>query len=849
MTFSFQYSDILEIIGALLRVASFVAVAVVIAYLSVILEKKQQAYRSVSKFNEGIVSNANVWLAVLDAGGNILVWNKAAEEISGYSRDEVVGKNTIWKLIYPDTTYRKEIAGTIAHVTREKRFFENFVSVIRTKNGGKKTILWNTRAIPDEKGSLRWYVAIGIDITERKAAEEELRGAYEQLTAQEEELRHQYGELEKGQHALAESEAEYRDILRTAMDGFCIVDKTGAFLDMNDAFCKMLGYSREEMLSLSLRSIEDVESPEDIAYHTKEIIRKGEDRFETRYRCKDGRIMDAEVSVVFSGSQSGHFIAFHRDITERKKIEDYITKLSALKVQLLDHRSLDSKLRLITDCVVTIFGADFARIWIIKEGDLCEKGCIHAGVTEGPHVCRSRTSCLHLIASSGRYTHIDGDHRRVPLGSYKIGRVATGDDPGFITNDVVNDARIHDPAWARSLGLVAFAGFKLMSAENRPIGVIALFRKRAIGTHEKKLIEDLANTTAQVIQTGRIEDALRENEERYRTLFEGAAEGILVADAMTAKFLYANSAICRMLGYSESELTSMSLAQLHPDGDLDYVTKEFKALAIGIKTSSTGIPCMRKDKTIVYMDILTSRLSIDGKRCIVGFFTDITERRRAEVALDQTTKKLSMLNSITFADIQNEIFSLRGYLELGKTVPMDEKLRGYLDKQIRIVNTISESLKFANSYQGLGSKPPAWQNVMQSFLMGISHVDVSSLSRRLDVEGLEIYADLLLENVFFTLVENVVIHGTTATEIRLFYQKHADGLTLVFENDGVGISQDMKEKIFERRFEEKKGLGLFLAREILGITGMTIKETGESGKGARFEIIVPEGAYRFADKP
>ena len=90
------------------------------------------------------------------------------------------------------------------------------------------------------------------------------------------------------------------------------------------------------------------------------------------------------------------------------------------------------------------------------------------------------------------------------------------------------------------------------------------------------------------------------------------------------------------------------------------------------------------------------------------------------------------------------------------------------------------------------------------------------------------------------------MHGKTATGIRLYYQKSADGLTLIFENDGTGIPKDMKEKIFDRRYEEKKGLGLFLAREILGITGITIKETGEAGKGARFEITVPEGTYRFA---
>ena len=105
--------------------------------------------------------------------------------------------------------------------------------------------------------------------------------------------------------------------------------------------------------------------------------------------------------------------------------------------------------------------------------------------------------------------------------------------------------------------------------------------------------------------------------------------------------------------------------------------------------------------------------------------------------------------------------------------------------------------KFASQYQNLGLRPPSWQSVKQAFLCGISHLDLSALSRELDVEGLEIYADPLLEHVFFTLAENVLLHGKTATEIRLFYQKNAGGLTLVFEDNGSTIPEDMKEKIFE----------------------------------------------------
>jgi signal transduction histidine kinase len=258
---------------------------------------------------------------------------------------------------------------------------------------------------------------------------------------------------------------------------------------------------------------------------------------------------------------------------------------------------------------------------------------------------------------------------------------------------------------------------------------------------------------------------------------------------------------------------------------------------------------MRKDGSTFPVIIYTDAIIQDTKPVgIRGVLVDITELKRAEDALNRAARKLNMLNSIAFTDIQNAVFSLSGYFELEKMLPMNEKMCQFIDKQIGIVQTITESLKFVNNYQNLGLQPPAWQSIQQSFLFGISHLDISKLSRKLNVEGLEIYADPLLENVFFTLTENVVLHGKTATEIALFYQETSEGLMLVFEDNGVGISEDMKKKIFNRKYEEKKGMGLFLAREILEITGMTIKESGEPGKGARFEINVPKGAYRFSSE-
>ena len=115
------------------------------------------------------------------------------------------------------------------------------------------------------------------------------------------------------------------------------------------------------------------------------------------------------------------------------------------------------------------------------------------------------------------------------------------------------------------------------------------------------------------------------------------------------------------------------------------------------------------------------------------------------------------------------------------------------------------------------------------------------------MDSLEIFADPLLESVFFILTENVIRHGKTANAITVHFEERPAGLTLFFEDNGSGVPNDLKEKIFDLSYETDKDRGLFLVREILSVTGITISENGEWGKGARFEILVPDGAWRYAE--
>ncbi|MFH0779101.1 MAG: GAF domain-containing sensor histidine kinase, partial [Candidatus Eisenbacteria bacterium] len=215
--------------------------------------------------------------------------------------------------------------------------------------------------------------------------------------------------------------------------------------------------------------------------------------------------------------------------------------VNLLQQSLLAPTPLADKLKSITDSIVRLFDADFCRIWLIRPGDLCEQDCVHAEVKEGPHLCRYRNKCLHLMASSGRYTHTDGKtHRRVPFGCYRIGRVASGEDHKFVTNDASNDPRVHNHEWARELGLVSFVGYQLRVPGGETMGVLALFAKHPILSTEDAILDGLGSAVALVVQRHVAEEALaRQAEElaRANARLESANAELVELDRMKSDFV------------------------------------------------------------------------------------------------------------------------------------------------------------------------------------------------------------------------------------------------------------------------------------------------------------------------
>jgi signal transduction histidine kinase len=225
---------------------------------------------------------------------------------------------------------------------------------------------------------------------------------------------------------------------------------------------------------------------------------------------------------------------------------------------------------------------------------------------------------------------------------------------------------------------------------------------------------------------------------------------------------------------------------------------------------------------------------------------DIIERGKIDKALRQANQKLNILASVTRHDILNKLMALLTFLELSREdVQNDPVILESIEKELDIAEAIRRQIEFTRFYQDIGVKAPEWQDVAAVIRRAADSLKVSGITLDVAIRELMIYADPLIEKVFYNLMENSIRHGEHITTISFSFHESADGAMMIYTDDGVGVAAEDKERIFQRGFGKHTGLGMFLSREILGITGITIKETGEAGKGVRFEITVPKEDYRI----
>ncbi|WP_269850090.1 sensor histidine kinase [Methanosarcina horonobensis] len=245
---------------------------------------------------------------------------------------------------------------------------------------------------------------------------------------------------------------------------------------------------------------------------------------------------------------------------------------------------------------------------------------------------------------------------------------------------------------------------------------------------------------------------------------------------------------------------------------------------------------------------LMTRDDAEGKLVMIH---DITELYLYQEALKQANKKINLMSNITRHDILNQVNVLSGYTELiSETLPPDVKGDPRISKYLRNLNkgieTIHSQIIFTKDYQELGVVSPTWQSICSIAKEAAFAFSGQGIKFSIEDNSLEIYADPLLKKAFYNLFDNARTHGEHVSEINVSSRIAGENVIIEVKDNGIGVSPVMKELIFEKSVGRNTGLGLFLVRGIISITGMEIIETGVEGEGAKFEIKVPPGNWRIA---
>ena len=435
------------------------------------------------------------------------------------------------------------------------------------------------------------------------------------------------------EEALRKSEEKYRTLYESSVDGIISTDMKGQILDANQAYLDMLGYSKDELRRLTHQQLTPLKWHECEADIVKnQILARGySDEYEKEYIRKDGTAFPISIRVWLVKNEQGPPVEMWgivRDITAHKRAEEEL-------------RRSEERYRAFTVATAQV-------VWITNAGGEV--------VVDLPS-WRELTGQSEEAIKGWRWIeaiHPD-DRERVAQVWAKAVEAKGPYESEFRVRKYDGSYRLF---FARGIPVLEADG-----SIREWVGTCTDIteRKRAeaeLKKHREHLGELVEERTAKLKRTNEALEAeiterkqgaaaLRESEAKYHALFQASADGILVADLETRMFSYANPAACRLLGYSEAELTTMGVADIHSKDDLPWVVAEFEAQARGDKTLAAGLPFLRKDGAIVYADVSAVGMSVDGRVCIAGFLRDITERKRAEEALRQSEAYLAESQRLT----------------------------------------------------------------------------------------------------------------------------------------------------------------------------------------------------------
>ena len=366
-------------------------------------------------------------------------------------------------------------------------------------------------------------------------------------------------------------------------------------------------------------------------------------------------------------------------------------------------------------------------------------------------------------------------------------------------------------------------------------------------------------------------ETLRESEERYKNLFKANIDGILIADVTTKKFMYANPAICRILGYSEEEFMGMGLADIHPKESLEQVSAEFEGQASGAKINAE-LPCVRKDGQVISMSINASTVMIDQTKCLMGIFRDITKRkqiendlRSAKTQAEAANKTKSQFLANMSHEIRTPMNAIIGFTDLLTDEPLTREQKEMLNfiknsgqHLLSLINDILDFSKIEAGKLDIESMDCSLGQLLNSIE---SIMKPKAKEKGIEFEVLEnnglpaqICTDQTrLSQCLVNLTGNAIKfteQGHVYIKVSLEITDNKSNIRFDVEDTGIGIPKDRQDAIFlpfiqadgsTTRLYGGTGLGLTITKQLVELLGGKLTFTSQAGKGSVFSMVIPAG--------
>jgi len=729
------------------------------------------------------VDHASEGIIWMRENGEIAYYNDAICSMLGYTLQEFT-RLSVMDIIRPGFTAASFAAGWTRVSARISATIEE---ILKKKDG---TLLPVEVVLNyNELGSESLVFAFIRDISERRHSEQELKEAFRQLMITEEGLRQQFEELKKSDYAIREIQQRYQMLSEETEDWIWESTPDGRFTGSSAQVQDILGYTQKEMAG---RTFADFMAPEDVARSGSAftVILTKKEAFQalTLHEVRrDGQKVTIEVtgSPVFSrdGIFSG-FYGFARVVpSENLPVDAYPSCVPGYR-SVLDQAG------------DAIFVVDVQTGMLL---DANQKALLLVNRTL-PEIQAMPASALRPISENRQ----DADPFR-----------HQSPENSAVFEDVVVDR------------------------DGNSIPVIVSTKMLQLGDRQIRIgiYHDISDLLA-------IQNTLQEKTWELDRFFTTGPDLLCIIDT-DGRLLRLNPAGEALLGCPAHDRQVQSLFDvLHPD-DCAATLTHLQHMKRGGNAVTFVNRVKRPDGFCLWLEW---RAFMSGKKRIYAVARDITEQRKVEHALAEANRTLNLLSDLTRHDIRNKLTVLTGYLDLFRKCPAEPYFSMYTERINEMVAAITVQVEFTRVYQNLGTIAPGWYNVDRLFSRVCSQMNVTPCAVYSEPDGWEIFTDPLVERVFSSLIDNAIRHATTLTEIRRCAYETPEGLVITVEDNGVGIAHEHKERIFRKESGKSTGYShsLFLAREILAITGLTIRETGRAGKGACFEILVPKGTYRVS---